>query len=258
MREVITSRRNGTVVSAAQLRQKKFRDSSGLFAAEGIVLLKEALSCGFVPGSVFVRTDALSLLPELPEDAVYPVSAPVFEKITTEDSPDGIYSVFSFPEVPVPRDIPYRAVVLENVQDPGNVGGVIRTAAALGVSEVFLVGSADHLSPKAVRASMGAVFRQPVRRQDGISGCAAALKARGCRVAAAVLSPDAKRLGSDGTADFDAVMIGNEGHGLSAEATELCDTKVYIPMLRAQSLNAAMAAGIFMWELTGGNRTCRE
>ena len=258
MREIISSRRNGTVVSAALLKQKKHRDAAGLFLAEGAVLLKEALSRGIVPRTVFVRSDALGLLPELPEEVVVPVSAPVFGKLSTEDSPDGIMGVFAFPEVPAAPGRPYRAVVLEAVQDPGNVGGVIRTAAALGISEVLLCGSADHFSPKAVRASMGAVFCQRVSRFERIEDCAAALKARGCRVGAAVLSPGARPVTGNGALGCGAVMIGNEGHGLSETARGCCDLEICIPMDRMQSLNAAMAAGIFMWELTRGDRACRE
>lgn len=257
MREVIASRRNGTVVSAALLKQKKHRDAEGLFLAEGAVLLQEALSHGALPRAVFVREDALCALPELGEDLVFPVAAPVFEKLSDEDSPDGIMSVFAFPDVPEKAGA-YRAVVLEAVQDPGNVGGVIRTAAALGISEVFLVGSADHLSPKAVRASMGAVFCQRVRRFGKIEDCAAELKARGCRVGAAVLSPDAGPVTGNAPIGCGAVMIGNEGHGLSAAARSCCDIEIMIPMDRTQSLNAAMAAGIFMWELTRGDRACQE
>ena len=132
------------------------------------------------------------------------------------------------------------AVVLENVQDPGNVGTVIRTANAFGIDAVYLVGEcASVRNPKTVRASMGSIFFQRV-----IEGELPDLP-----IYAAVLAADSQSIRS---ADLSgcAVAIGSEGHGLSEELIARCAGKVIIPMTeRAESLNAAVAASIFMWEM---------
>ena len=105
---------------------------------------------------------------------------------------------------------------------------------------------------------MGAVFRQRVAVFDSAAALVSALRGRGCRVGAAVLSPDAVPVTGNEALACGAVLIGNEGHGLTEEAIGLCDEKLSIPMDRTQSLNAAMAAGIFMWELPRGDRQCQE
>ncbi len=251
MEEIIKSRRNPSVLRAASLKLKKNRDALGLFFAEGRVLLEEALASGVVPAEIFCVPDARSLVPEGVGCPVRRVAPEVYEKLSVEDSPEGIMSVFSkpAPRVPEPGS---KTVVLEEIRDPGNVGTVLRTAAALGIGEVMLTGCADVYSPKAVRASMGAIFRLPVTEAGSVASCAGMLRARGARIAAAVVSPDAAPLVRGAGFPWDAVMIGNEGHGLSREARDLCDGSVYIPMKGMESLNAAVAAALIMWEMSGG------
>ncbi len=142
-----------------------------------------------------------------------------------------------------------RALLLENVQDPGNVGTLIRTAAAMNVTTVLLVGAcADAYSPKAVRASMGAIFRERLVRctpaeakaisvQNGLSLYGAALSEK----AGDIRKTDVKNA---------VVAIGSEGGGLSKELLSLCDGELIIPMAQgSESLNAAAAGAIILWEM---------
>ena len=141
------------------------------------------------------------------------------------------------------------AIILENVQDPGNIGTVIRTANAFGIGSVVLAGScADHYSIKAVRASMGAVFRQRVDIVQ-IADLRSFAGSNSLRLYAAALSEKAVDIRSIDCKGC-AIAVGNEGGGLSSELMEICEGKVIIPMtLHAESLNAAVAASILMWEM---------
>ena len=136
------------------------------------------------------------------------------------------------------------------MQDPGNLGTILRTADAFALDAVILCeGCTDPTAPKVVRATMGAAFRQPVYRMP-LAEAAAALKTRGLPVYAAALEPDSvpsTALDLHGA----AVIVGSEGRGVTAQALELCDKKVVIPMAgRAESLNAGVAAAILIWEMT--------
>ncbi len=142
-----------------------------------------------------------------------------------------------------------NAIVLENVQDPGNVGTVIRTANALHIDAVILTGScADLYQPKTVRATMGAIFRQKVLRveRDYLGGF---LRDQQLPLYGAALSEDARDLRGLSLKNA-AVAIGSEGQGLSEELLRLCDGQLIIPMNPdSESLNAAVAASIVMWEM---------
>lgn len=155
--------------------------------------------------------------------------------------------VFAARMRPMQESCPRRAIVLEELQDPGNVGTVLRTADALGIDLVVLCGAcADPWSPKAARASMGAIFRQNVVRVQ-VDALREALG--GIPLYGAALSPTAQDIRTL-SASAAAVAIGNEGHGLSEAILAQCDGHVIIPMQpQAESLNAAVAAAICMWEL---------
>ena len=144
---------------------------------------------------------------------------------------------------------PRRVLVLEEIQDPGNVGTILRTADAFSMDAVILLeGCADVYAPKTVRASMGAIFRQNVLRMtmaEAVSYC----RAQDLPLYGAALSPRARDLRTL-RLDRSAVAIGSEGHGLSAELLGQCDGELIIPMSgEAESLNAGNAEAIVMWEM---------
>lgn len=145
-----------------------------------------------------------------------------------------------------------NALILENVQDPGNVGTVLRTANAFSIGAVVLIGDcADLFSPKTVRSTMGAIFRQKVFRM-GLDELPDWLRRNGLNLYGAALREDAEELQKlDIT--HSAVAVGSEGRGLSAELLALCEKKIIIPMApESESLNAAVAASVLMWEMRRG------
>ena len=137
------------------------------------------------------------------------------------------------------------------LQDPGNLGTILRTADAFALDLVILCeGCTDPTAPKVVRATMGAAFRQPVCQMP-LTDAVSALRAQQIPVYAAALEPDSVPVPAEGLPARAAVIIGNEGRGVTAAALEQCDQKLIIPMAgRAESLNAGVAAAILIWEMT--------
>ena len=247
MAERIISRKNEKAVHLKKLgADSGYRREKGAFYCDGEKLLDEAVKNGADIEMVFT-CDSLSV--RLPESVpVYETTYDVIESISPMKTPQKV--IFSCRERPgsvISGGGKY--IVLEDLQDPGNVGTVLRTAGAMGIDGVLLVGAcADPYNHKAVRASMGAVFRVPfcaatlteledILSKNDLRLCGAAL-AEGCR--------DIRDIELDNC----AVAIGSEGHGLSEALLDMCDEKVIIPMdPRCESLNAAVAAAIIMWEM---------
>ena len=251
----ITARGNGAVKEAASLREKKYRDRLGLFPAEGFTLLREAVESGIDPEKVFAAERSEKRVASLFESSsfggrFYLLPDGVFEKITSEKGSEGVVSLFPARAAkgePDPENGSFF-LVLENLQDPGNVGTVLRTAAALGCDGVYLAGCADPFSPKAIRASMGAVFHQRFQIFSGSGEVFSLLKENKIVSRAMALKKDAALLSEVSFAGKTAFWIGNEGHGLSKETLSQCEGSVLIPMREMESLNAAVAASILLWE----------
>lgn len=183
--------------------------------------------------------------------------APAFDKLTSEKAPQGIIAVSRFMEKHTSsRAVDFsewhkgkRVLILDHIQDPGNMGTMIRTAAAMGFDGIVAFGCTDIYSAKTLRASMGAVFRCAVyQSQDEISDIAV-LRRDGRRVLAAALGEVSLILGEAELFEDDCFIIGNEGHGISKEVLAVCDASLKIPMTNgSESLNAAAAAAMIMWE----------
>jgi TrmH family RNA methyltransferase len=226
---------------------KEYRDECREFVCDGDKLLGEAARCGARVLAVLICPGARP--PSAPDGApIYTVARDVLKSASPLQNPQDVVFTCAMPErPPVTRAVGAR-IILEGVQDPGNVGGVIRTAAAFGIPEVILTGGcADVHNPKTVRATMGAVFSQSVTamRFDELS----ALVSEGLRIVGASPSGDSADLRRTDLSGA-AVAIGSEGRGLSEELLSLCAERVKIPMLPGtQSLNASVAAAIIMWEL---------
>ncbi len=242
---MITSRHNGQVTRLCGLLESgKKRRESGEFAAEGTKLLYDAVAAG-----VEVTMILASERCELEEDRlgglpVERLSESVFAAISTQRAPQGVLFSAKRPKYDRPRE--GALIVLDGVQDPGNVGTVIRTAAAFAAGGVFLTGgSADPFSYKTVRASMGGVFRVPVlvcEPEEIPSLCG------GRHLFCAMPRENAL---SARELPGDAVpVIGSEGRGVSESMLALCEGSFYIPMPGGtESLNAAVAGVIALWEL---------
>ena len=272
--ESITSRQNRTVIEVGKLTDRKAREAAKRFRFDGIKLLVEAVKNDVIPEMILLRESDADAVAErifegcgrsdfLSQARVLILADSVFEKISEEKSPEGVISVAKYIDklqkivtiyssenfLPATDE---RIVLLESVRDPINVGAIIRSAAALGVDRLILSGDcADVYHPRAVRASMGALFNQRIDRVESLPDVIELFQKQGRRVYAAALDPKACRLGDFEIAKTDCVVIGNEGHGLSKEVLDACERRVFIPMSeRAESFNAAVAASILMWEFT--------
>lgn len=248
--ERITSRKNGHIAYLRRLASEgALRRERGETVLDGEKLLGEALDAGCEVTSVLA--DEGRLPKRLPEGAklCFAPSELVGYASPVKNSPGPVFTV-RLPERSAPERVDC-AIVLESVQDPGNVGTVIRTANALGVGAVILTGGcADPTSPRCVRATMGAAFRQYVTETD-LAGLSALLRSWDLPLYGAALAPGARDI-REVRLDRVAVAVGNEGHGLSGELMDLCDGAVIIPMTPgSESLNAAVAGAIVMWELSG-------
>ena len=252
----ITSRANPRVAEAIKLKSKKERDEKGLFVFEGIKLFREAVRRGASLCEVFVTEKARAVLEnelDIPGCRVYTVSDGVYEKLTDDRAPDGVFCTARFLRdlhTDAARD-PGKAFILCDVQDAGNLGTCLRSALAFGIETLILCGEcADVYNPKCVRSSVGAVFSQKTLRIPDPSGAIDLCRAYGRKVYAAALRDGAVPLDSIGP-DADIVFaVGNEGHGLSADFISRCDGCAVIPMQGGtESLNAAVASSILMWHM---------
>lgn len=242
----ITSRKNPILQQVRKLlSSRKERENQGLFVADGTKLLQEAVR--FWPElDTVILSDGVEA--EVPEHVrLIRVPGDVMESISPMEAPQGALFLCKLPEpkafVPVPG-----MLILDGIQDPGNVGTILRTADALDVPVVLLEGCADPYSHKTVRASMGAVFRTPVI-QSSWEAVRQACAEAGIPVAVTALSDRAKDLRQPDLKNM-AVIIGSEGRGVRPEILEHADAELIIPMNpHCESLNAAIAAAIVMWQM---------
>lgn len=242
----ITSRKNPLLQQVKKLlSSRKAREEAGLFAADGVKLLGEAVR--WYPGlDTVILSDGVHA--DVPESVrLFRVPEDVMASISPMESPQGALFLCRLPEKKAYAPKP-GCLLLDGIQDPGNLGTILRTADALDIPVTLLEGCADPYSPKTVRASMGAVFRTQPVKADWAEVKAACAEAQ-IPVAVTALSRRAKDLRN---ADLHgmAVVIGSEGQGVRREILESADGELIIPMnKRCESLNAAVAAAIVMWQM---------
>ena len=268
--EVISSRNNPLVKWAASLADKKGRGAARQFIAEGEKLVYEALEASLPVTHIFVREDkynsaierinAIADVHNLDDIEICVLSNSAFEKISTEKAPQGVCCAIKYLDFFCNMDIIYkeeffirpdeRALFLCSVRDPGNLGSVVRSAVAFGVDHIILSSdSADIYNPKTIRSAMGSLYRTRITTVSDIPAFIEAARAASRRVLAAELTDRALSLTDAALCPTDIVMIGNEGHGIPDDISALCDGSVYIPIShKTESLNASVAAAIFMWE----------
>ena len=247
--ENITSRKNRIISHLRSVASdSSYRKECREFICDGEKTLREALSFGAEIKYVLWKERASDVsLPDCAQQFTAP--ADLFEYASPLKSSPGPVFTVKIPDRKADENI-RRAIVLENLQDPGNVGTVIRTANAFNIDAVILVGAcADLYNPKTVRASMGAIFRQNVLETD-IAGLREYLGECGLPLYGAALSDKAMDM-REAKLCRAAVAIGSEGRGLSDELLGVCDGELIIPMNPdSESLNAAVAASVFMWEMS--------
>lgn len=263
---MITSPGNEKVKYVRELAAKaKVRKKEGCFVAEGIKMFLEAPEEEI--RSVYVSEHLHTLLhssADIPKNykaclnkldrlGFEIVSDPAFGRMAETVTPQGIISIVSEKKYSLEELLTGDRklfVILENLQDPGNLGTILRTAEAAGVSAIILSNDCvDIYNPKVIRSTMGAIYRVPFLYTDGLSATIGLLKDRGIRVYAATLSDRAREYDGCNYLEDTAFLIGNEGNGLTKETISKASEQVYIPMAgQGESLNAAMAAGILMYE----------
>ena len=254
--KIITSAENIEIKEAKKLHETKHRNDLGLFFFEGVHLYEEYTKSGKTPYRVFLTEDNASISPDFEGKRV--ITETLYKKITAEKAPQGVFTVArkndvdvkSVSESEVLSLLNGSAVVLESMRDPGNVGTVIRTAASLGVKIIFTEDCADIFNPKVLRASMGAVFHDEIYIVPSATELAKVAVKEGYDVYGTVLDPKAHKVGSFIPSQKSIFIIGNEGNGIKEETVSQCNKFAYIPMTnKTESLNAAIASTIFMWEI---------
>ncbi len=252
----ITSKDNSLIKFISRLQsQSSARKESGLFVLEGLRICSDAYENGIrfdkliVSDSAFQKYEKEILQFSFNSDECVRIPDSIFKKISDTTSPQGIIAVSKIPENnKLKIEKTGRYIALENISDPSNLGAVARTAEALGVSGIILSsGGCDPYSPKSLRASMGTLLRVPLfifeNFAEEISACP--LKTYAC-----VVDKTAQSICEFELGDGSVMIIGNEANGITEETKKSADYLLTIPMRgRAESLNAAVAASISMWEM---------
>lgn len=257
MRE-IRSKDNKIWKRCEQLTMRKYRDRSGLYLIEGENLLDEAIRNHVRIETVLVREDCQKALPPAAADKAFLLDAKLFDKLAQTVTSQGILAVVAKAEVRKEDFIGLPGsnfIVLDRLQDPGNIGTILRTADAAGYRLAILMkGTADVYAPKVVRAATGSLFRMPVVSMASTEELVEFTRAAGKKLTATCLDAQRCYYDEDLTHDI-ALVIGNEGSGVAPALIESSELRIKIPMQgNIESLNAAVAAGVLMYEAMRGKR----
>lgn len=255
--EIIKSKDNPIVKKTVSLREnRRERVKSGLFVIEGLRLCKDAVLCGAEVKTVLVSEEFLKNHPKDAEiicnycDDVRVVSEAVSQKLGDTVNSQGVYCICAVKDDNKTLS-GNKFVAVENLQDPGNIGTVIRTAEAFGLDGVVLIGNCvDIYSPKVLRSTMGSIFRMPIYKFADADAANEQFEKAGLTVYGAVLDDKAYLLSKTKLSEKSVCLIGNEANGLTDNAKSICNNFVIIDMPgNAESLNAAVAASVIMWEM---------
>ncbi|MCM1546251.1 MAG: RNA methyltransferase [Clostridiales bacterium] len=241
---VISSKSNPTIKRISSLAEKKYRKLYGQFIVESVKAVDECLSSGMQVEEIVCTQNLADKYP-----SAIVVTDELFERISTEKTPQGVLAVAKLPQnsAIAPRG---SCLLLDRLQDPGNIGTIIRTANAAGYEDIYLVNCADPYSPKAVRASMGGVFYVNLH-ESGYDEVFEALK--GIPLICADMSGE--DIFAFGAPERFCLCIGNEGDGVSDTVVENSAYKVKIPMRETcESLNAGVSAAVAMYVLKNNNQ----
>ena len=242
----ITARKNPLIQQVRKLlSSRKEREATGLFVADGVKLLAEAVRWWEGLETVILSDGVEAEIPEGVKQVRVPQE--IMAYISPMQTPQGALFLCRLPQKQDFQPVP-GMLILDGIQDPGNIGTILRTADALEIPVVLLEGCADPYSHKVVRASMGAVFRTPVVQADW-EQVKAACRKKEIPIAVTALLDTAEDLRYAELGKM-ALVIGSEGQGVRREILEAADNALIIPMNpRCESLNAAVAAAIVMWQM---------
>ncbi len=242
---VISSKDNNTIKEIKKLKDKKYRKDK--YVVEGIKMLEEAIAEN-QDIDIIVLKEGISLSLDLSNYEVITVTENVFSILTEVENPQGVLAVIEKKknnEIDVSADY---IVALDGLQDPGNLGTIIRTVDSANLKQILVSkDTVDSFSPKVVRSTMGSIFRVNIIETDNLGESLKSLKQKGFETV--VTSLDSKKSIYDIDYHKKIVVIGNEANGVSEEIKKIADKKVIIPMLgKTESLNASVAAGIMIYE----------
>ncbi|MBU3092459.1 RNA methyltransferase [Clostridium sp. CM028] len=253
--EHIQSKDNLLIKDIKKLKEKKYRKDSNMFLVEGFRFVEEALDSDFEVVHIFISARGDSkyenscMKNKLQKNTkVYSVSDSLFKSICDTDNPQGIIATVRNKPVEIKYDHGFY-MLADKIQDPGNMGTIIRTAHAAGALGVIITkGTVDIYNEKTLRSTMGSIFKIPVICDSDLS-VVQKLRSAGFKLVTSSLDTDKNFYNVD-LREKVIISVGNEGNGISAEVYEICDLKIKIPMPGgAESLNAAVAASIMMYEV---------
>ena len=254
--QTITSKDNELIKHIRKLKDKKYRDESNEYVVEGVKLVEEAVKENAKIKQIIVCEDTTRTY-EIPThimleiakyECIY-VSDKVFNLITQVTNPQGIMAIIEKDTANVQIDYTQDIIVtLDDVQDPGNLGTILRTVDSIGLNQIIVSkGTADAFNAKVVRSTMGAIFRIKIIEVEDLAKAIKDMKKHHFKLMVTSLQTDNSIY--DINFNKKIIVIGNEANGVSKEIQEMADEKAKIPMLgRTESLNASVAAGVVMYE----------
>lgn len=255
---LVTSKENINVKQYVKLSiSKKARNEYDQFTIEGSRLIRDAVLENLDIHTIFATESAFerdkAFLQDHSEKITF-VSEGVAKRLSNTRSDQGVFAIVSKPENKclINENLSGKYVILNNIQDPGNLGTILRTADAVGISGVILCENCcDLYNPKVVRSTMGSLFRLKIYIEDNFQNVCRRLKLEGVKTYAAVVSKQASDIRTVKFPLNSAIVIGNEGNGLKDKHSAICDERITIKMNgNIDSLNAGIAAAILMWEMS--------
>ena len=254
--QIISSKENQFIKHIKKLKDKKYRDINNEYLIEGIKLIKEAIQEKAKIKQIVI-CDECEKIEAIPKDLMYEiakheciyVTKKLFETLTNVVEPQGILAIIGKSDPK--QEINYNEdiiVALDDIQDPGNLGTILRTVDSIGLTQIIISkGTADVFNPKVIRSSMGAIFRVKVIESEDLKQTLLEIKKH--KFELLVTSLQTKKSVYDRKYKKKIIVIGNEANGVSREIQELSDYKIKIPMLgKTESLNASVATGIILYE----------
>lgn len=254
--QVITSKDNELIKHIKKLKDKKERDLSNEYIIEGIKLIQEAMQENAKIKQIIICDDC-EKTESIPKDLMYEIAKQeciyvtnkVFDSITEVMNPQGILAIIEKQSKEIQIDDKQDIILaLDDIQDPGNLGTILRTADSIGLTQILVSkGTADSYNPKVVRSTMGAIFRVKIIECEDLVKTLKEIKKHKFEIVVSSLQTDNSIY--DINYHKKVIVIGNEANGVKKEIQDLADKKIKIPMLgKTESLNASVATGIILYE----------
>jgi len=250
----IESKENNLFKNTKKLKERKNRNKSNKYVIEGFRLVQEAFKANVNIEYLIVAEDAVEKLDQylssyINEDIkIYKINSNFFKELISTENPQGILAVINMNIMPIKTDGNFY-LLCDKLQDPGNLGTIIRTSHAAGVQGIILTkGTVDIYNEKTIRSTMGSIFYIPIHYDDDNLSLVKSLKEEGFNLVVTSLDTDKDFFEEDLRGKV-LLTVGNEGNGVSGEVLDLANTKVKIPMPgNAESLNVAIATSVIMYE----------